>query len=302
MSQTTILLTGASGMLGSHLLPALQGIGRCIPLGHRTEPPGGFRLDLRDREATQSLLERVDPDLIVHAAALADIDHCERDPVEAYRLNVAATRHLVDWVGARKPDCAFLYISTDQVYDSPGETAEDDISPLNVYAFTKLWAEDLARRLEQHLILRTNFFGYGGPHRATFVDWIIESSRERRPITLFQDVFFNPLLIEHLVEVIVELIGKKASGTFNLGAAGGGLSKGAFIRLLAEALGLASDSFRDGRLADVRLEARRPLDMRMSPARLEALIGRSLPSVEDGIAALARSMAVTEGRIGAAIK
>lgn len=283
MSRPRILLTGATGVLGRRLVPVLEGLGECIGVGLRVAPAKGHQVDLTDRGAAYSLLDRVRPDVMVHAAALTDIDQCEREPAAAYRLNVEATRHLVDWVAARRPDLRFLYISTDQVYDSPGASPEETVFPVNVYALTKLWAEDLTRRLERSLVLRTNFFALGDERHPTFVDWVVESCRARRQITLFHDVLFNPLHVDDLAAVVARLIPESATGTYNVGASGGGLSKGRFIRMIAERFDLPTEGFRDGSLGDVQLLARRPRDMRMAVTRIETLLGATMPSVAAGI-------------------
>lgn len=293
MGERSIVVTGATGLLGTRLVPALSDRGRAargriVPLGRSAAPPGGRQVDLTDQAATRALLDELRPDVVLHAAALTDIDACERDPVAAHRLNVDATRNIVGWVQERRPEAALVYISTDQVYNKPGGSSEHEVAPLNIYSFTKLWAEDLVRRLPQHLILRTNFFGPGNGRRPSFVDWIVASCRARRPITLFTDVYFNPLHVEHLSALIGELVERGVKGTFNLGASGGGLSKAAFIRAVAAALELPTEGCRDGVFGDVPLAARRPHDMRMKLEAIERELGRPLPSLDEGIALLTR--------------
>ena len=292
MSRPRILLTGATGVLGQRLRPLLAELGDCVGLGFREAPISGYKVDLTDRGAAQGLLDRVQPHVVLHAAALTDVDRCERDQAAAYKLNVEATRHLVDWVVARGAEAHMVYISTDQVYDSPGDSPEESVSPVNVYALTKLWAEDLIRRLEWGLVLRTNFFGFGDERHRTFVDWVVESSRAGRPITLFEDVLFNPLQVDDLAAIITRLVAERAVGTYNVGASGGGLSKGQFIRMLAGRLDLPTEGYREGSLGDVDLAARRPRDMRMNVKRLAALLGQELPSVAAGIDRLVEGAAV----------
>ena len=286
MSRPRILLTGATGLLGQRLQPALEALGDCHGLGFSTAPAKGLQVDLTDRAAAWRLLDEFRPAILVHAAALTNVDLCERDPAAAYRLNVEATRHLVDWARAKGDDLRLVYISTDQVYDAPGDSPEEAVDPVHVYALTKLWAEDLVRQLPSGLVLRTNFFGFGDARHRTFVDWVVESCRAGREITLFQDVYFNPLQVEDAASLIARLALGEGAGTYNLGASGGGLSKGRFIRLMAEHLGLPSDGFRDGSLADVGLDARRPRDMRMAVSAIEALLREDMPDLVGSIARL----------------
>jgi len=283
-----LLLTGASGTLGTVLAPRLAGHFTVHAIGHGRLPPwpGGCVVDLTSAAAVQALVERVRPQVVVHAAALADVDACERDPDAARRLNVDMPRHLAEAVGRTVPDCLFVHISTDQVYDGQGLHHEDRPAPCNVYARTKLDGEDGVRHLRRHLVLRTNFFLSGGGRG--FADWLIRSMEEGAAITLFEDVLFNPLYAGDLADIVVELIASGATGTFNVGADGPGMSKADFARQLAERLGLSLVNARVGRLAQVALAARRPLDMRMDVRRLSAVLGHPPPTVEDGLDRLVR--------------
>lgn len=288
MTAPRILVTGATGTLGRHLLPVLAPLGEVVGLGCREAPEGGHRVDLTDATKTMDLLDRLRPKVILHAAGLTNVDACERDPLLAYRVNVAATRNLVDWASLERDKVRFIYISSDQVYDSPGANDESKAAPLNVYALTKLWAEDLVRRLDDYLVLRTNFFALGTAGRPTFVDWVVQGCLESRPLTLFQDVFFNPLYVNDLTALIAELLARPSCGTFNLGASGEAMSKGDFIRAVAAALELPSESLKDGKLADVTLAARRPRGMRMDVSAIEGIVGHSLPTLSAGIERLAQ--------------
>ena len=287
MTAPRTLLTGATGLLGSRLLPRLAALGPCTGLGRRAGPPGGLAFDLTDRVATLALLEELQPTLIVHAAAMTDVDRCQREPAAAYRLNVVASQTFAEWQASAARPCRLVQISTDHVYDAPGPSPEDRVQPVNVYALTKLWAEDHARRAADSLILRVNFFGLGGASRRGFADWVVESCAARLSITLFRDVFFNPLHADTLADLVVELIERGETGTYNLGASGEGLSKGAFILALARRLGLSTEACREGSRHDVALAAPRPSDTRMATARIEALLGRGLPTLEQGIEHLA---------------
>lgn len=276
----SFLLTGATGFIGGALLPRLQALGPVTPLGHRSLPPGGRRLDLADRAAVAALLDETRPDWIVHCAAMTKLAPCELDPTAAHGANVEATRNLVEWCRRERPDTRFLYLSTDQVYEGPGPSDEAAIGPLSVYARTKLWGEDLARQLARALVLRIGVFGRGDPAHPTFVDWIVENSLARRPITLFEDVLFNPLPLAELVELVVELIERELAGTFNLATSCDGLSKADFIRRLATCLDLPTEGHASGRQADVALPAHRSSDTRMRVDRLEAALGRPLPDFD----------------------
>ena len=229
------------------------------------------------------MLEEVRPNVIVHLAALTNVDLCEKEPDRAYRLNVRATQTLVDWCREQAPDVYFVYISTDQVYDAPGPSSEDQVQPKNVYALTKLWAEDHAKRLARHCILRVNFFSDGYAADKGLISWLASSAVRASPVRLFSDVLFNPLHVADLSVLIVEMMKRGGVGTYNLGAGGEGVSKSAFLREAARQLGISDANFEDGSVADAPLAAYRPRDMRMNVSRVEGMLGRAMPTVAAGL-------------------
>lgn len=279
----SVLMTGATGQLGSTLRGPVHAWRDVVGAGHATHRPGDRQCDLTDADATRAMLEEVRPSVILHLAALANVDLCEKEPDRAYRLNVRATQTLVDWCLEQAPDVYFVYISTDQVYDAPGPSTEDQAQPKNVYALTKLWAEDHAKRLARHCILRVNFFSDGYATDKGLVSWLASSAVRASPVRLFSDVLFNPLHVADLSVLIVEMMKRDGVGTYNLGAGGEGLSKSAFLREAARHLGISDANFEDGSVADAPLAAYRPRDMRMDVSRAEEMFGRKMPTVAAGL-------------------
>lgn len=287
------MVTGATGGLGRYFQAAQPDGMRLVLLGGRTAPQGGVAVDLSDRAAAVAALEAAAPDIIVHAAAMTDVDGCERDHDAAYESNVAATRILADWAGNREPGCRLVYISTDQVYPGPGPSDEKAAPrPINLYGWTKLWGEDIVLRQGDALVVRLNFVGAGTGRRRSLSDFLITSLSGGRAVVLFRDVFFSPLFGGDVPALLAEMIRQDASGIFNLGCSGGG-SKADFGLGLAARLGLSAASATVGRLGDAALAAPRPLDTRMDVARAETLLRRRLPSfdaVMDRVAAEWRSL------------
>lgn len=278
-----IVLTGATGLLATYLRGPLLSRGDIIEVSRTASGERSERCDLADANAVAAMLDNHRPDLIVHLAALTNVDECETDPLAAYRANVRGTSNLADWVEKNAPETRFVYVSTDQVYDAPGPSTEEAVRPRNVYALTKLWGEDHARKLANALVLRVNFFA--GPE-AGLVAWLMRQHEGEGSIKLFSDVLFNPLHVHHLAECMCELIDRKVVGTFNLGASGDGSSKAEFLRAAANILGLADCRMQDCSVADVALRAYRPRDMRMSISSTEQALGRDLPTIQDGLALL----------------
>lgn len=272
------LVTGATGLLGPYLLGAAAPHGRVAGAAR-----GGTDHDcnLEDSSEVRRLIQTVRPDVVLHAAALTNVDGCEEAPAAAEQANVQATRNLATAL----PEAARLvYISTDQVYpDHPGLKREGEEAPVNIYGRSKLAGELAARVRPNSLILRCNMFGPSRtPGRRSFSDWIIDGLRRGDPMTLFTDVLFSPLQFSTLAALTLECVARGIHGTFNMGARNG-TSKRDFAVMIARHLGLSLAHARDGLSTAVATRAPRPLDLRMDVSRLEAALGRPMPTLQEEV-------------------
>jgi len=274
------LITGAYGFLGTPLSMFLRESGHEV-FRHGRGAGAEISCDLADAEAFARLVVDLAPDAIINLAAATDVDACEAVPGHAFAANVGVVETIVRGLGGR-PCSHLVHISTDQVYGGPGPHREDCVSPANVYGITK-YVGELVAAAAGGTILRTNFVGRSGvAGRASLSDWIVGALRERRPITLFGDVFFSPLHVSSLCRFVELAAERRIPGVFNLGARGG-VSKADFGLRLATLLGLDSTAVSIGSVADVDLKAKRPLDMTMQVDRFAEAFGCSLPTVGDEI-------------------
>jgi dTDP-4-dehydrorhamnose reductase len=277
-----ILVTGATGLLGSSLVPLLKARGHAVTR-HGFSAAADVNADLCDAAATAAMLERARPDCIVNLAALTNVDTCEARPQQAYLLNVATVENLCRWMRRAAPHCHLVQLSTDQVYDGAGPHRESEVTISNTYAFSKIAAE-LAAAGVPSTVLRSNFFGPGRcPGRTSFSDWLYQSLRQELPLTVFDDVLFSPLSMASLGDSIERVVLQRPLGVFNLGA-GGGMSKADFAFAFADALGLPTGSMQRGQSGQsAALKAYRPKDMRMDSGAFERRMGLQLPTLIDEI-------------------
>jgi dTDP-4-dehydrorhamnose reductase len=276
-----VLVVGARGMLGSSLCPRLEAAGHVVM---RQSREGGLDLQFNpsDAQAWHSVLSDQRPETVVNLAAATDVDRCETNPQWAYDANVGPVMAFVRAAYDCRQRPHLVHISSDQVYDGAGPHREDTARPCNVYALSKLTAE-LAIRDYPSTVLRTNFFGASrSPDRRSFSDWIVDSLRTEEPITMFNDVLFSALHLDSLSNVVARALELRPCSTFNVGSADG-ISKAEFALALAERLGLSTAALRVGAITDVRLRARRPLDMRMDNVRFEQAFGMSAPTMSGQI-------------------
>ena len=292
------LITGASGLLGSALLPQLEDYFDLFPLGHRGPPQGsrGAVVDLADASAVAALVREVRPGVVLHLAALADVDACEREPDRAHAANVGFTRNVAAAAAALDPVPYVVYVSTDHVYDAPGANREEDTRPRNVYALTKLWGEDVACALPGAAAVRLNFFSRPGGDREGLAGWILRMLAGGDPVQVFTDVRFSPIYAGFLGRILRRLCEARPAGVFNLGSSGDGLSKADFACRLAEEFGLNTSSLRRTSVEQGDLLAYRPRGMVMDVSRIQDALGIRFPGVDEGIKALHATWNKTAGQ------
>jgi len=281
---TTVLVTGATGLLG-HALCGYLATRQFSLLRQSRDSATDFCGDLRDREFVGRMVEKSSPNVIVNLVALTNVDYCEQHPKEAFEGNVTTAANLVAFV-TEHPDVRMIQISTDQVYDGPGPHGEADVAPCNLYAYSKYCAEQVALSAGA-TVLRTNFFGPGTQSQKSFSDWLIERFSKKAPLQLVTDVLFSPLHLHTLVRMIERAILAPATGVFNLGSHNG-LSKRNFAHALARHLELNTDAAKDATSAELGLAARRPGDMRMIVTRFEDAFNTLLPELSNEITLLER--------------
>ena len=137
-----ILVAGASGLLGSNLMPFLEKAGHEPLALSRSGKNGGICCDISDRASAFRALSLANPDAIIDLVALPDVDRCESDPETARKESVSSAENIADWINEQAPERRpqALYVSTDQVYDAPGPSREDAVRIVNNYARFKLQA------------------------------------------------------------------------------------------------------------------------------------------------------------------
>jgi dTDP-4-dehydrorhamnose reductase len=131
-------------------------------------------------------------------------------------------------------------------------------------------------------IVRTNFFGRSQrAGRSSFSDWIYHGLKRGDSLPVFEDVFFSPLAIPTLCDMLEKVIRRRPVGTFNLGSKNG-MSKADFAFYFAATTGLPKDKLlRTSSLESSGNKARRPLDMRMNCDLFEEAMQIKLPNLAD---------------------
>jgi dTDP-4-dehydrorhamnose reductase len=287
-----LLITGGSGLLALNwALAARDDYSVTLGLHAREVSLAGVnarRIDLESFDSLARDVEAIQPAMVVHTAALTNVEECERKPELAQHINVK----LADNVArvCAEFDLPLIHISTDHLFSGEFPFADEtcEPAPKNVYGRTKAEAEH--RVLELHaktLVVRTNFYGWGPSYRHSFSDVIINTLRAGRELTLFQDVFYAPILAEVAVQAAHDLADMNAYGICHV-VGDERISKHEFGLGIAEEFGLDKSLIKVGSIADQAALVQRPHDMSLSNERTCRTLGRKLGGLNAHVARLCR--------------
>ena len=173
-------ITGAGGMLGTALIDKL-----CVENEiYATDKNEGLKkekvywscFDLLDFDLLKKWLQTSRVDVVIHCAAIVDVDMCEAMPKQAEDLHVNSTKIIAEYLDSFNG--YLIYISTDLLFDDKKQTpyTEEDITnPLNVYAKTKLDGELVVLGMKNGLVLRTNIIGWSRSSKLSFFEWVLKA-------------------------------------------------------------------------------------------------------------------------------
>lgn len=245
-----------------------------------------LQLDLEDPIQLASQLDKFSPDMVVHTAGLTSVDRCELFPTLAHQANVGIAENIADATAGR--GILLIHISTDHLFSGVQSlyTEADPPEPVNQYGMTKALAETAVLQANPAaLVVRTNFFGWGHSGRQSFSDWLIYNLRAGKELSLFDNVFFTPILADALALAAHELVDKGARGVFNL-VGDQRLSKHEFALMLVDHFSLPRGLVRPHQLDGSELVAKRPYDMSLDNSKARQALGRDLGDVPQFLEAL----------------
>ncbi|QWD66580.1 SDR family oxidoreductase [Polynucleobacter sp. MWH-Aus1W21] len=281
-----LVIVGSTGLLGQALRS--EACKRGYQVYGLARSGADVNLDIQDTQKLLEALGHVRPKYIINAAALINLDECERNPAHAHEINALAVKNIANY--CQKHDVKLVQISTDHYFSGDGEVLHDEqaeVQLLNTYAKSKYEGELFAQSAPNSLILRTNIVGFRGwIGRPTFVEWAIAALSEGSPVTLFDDFFTSSIHVKAFAGSLFDLIDKNASGIFNL-AAREVVSKADFLLKLAHQLELPVAGCTFGSVHSVGGVLRAD-SLGLDVLKAETILGYPLPKMDEVIAELAR--------------
>ena len=283
--QQKLLIIGGSGLLAINWACIVRNDFRVVlGLHNRIISIYGVeaeRISIDSIEHLQSDLNRINPDIIINAAAITSIESCEENFKQAKDLNIDAASNIA--IICEELNIKLVHISSDHIFSGEEKFSTENTypAPVNNYAITKYEAEIAVRNNNpSSLIIRTNFFGWGTNYRYSFSDFIINNLRNNHKVNLFTDIFYTPILIDELVYCIHDLIKINEYGVFNV-VSSERISKYDFGKMVADCFGFNPLLIKPTLYRKQVNSVLRPKDMSLSNYKLLNVLGREIPSLND---------------------
>jgi len=222
-----VLVTGATGMLGSNILKVFE---NSIPLDST--------IDISNLSLVTQALQLHQPDIIIHTAAYTNVEECEEQHDKAYCINTLGTQNLVNYCIDK--EVLFIYISSTGIYgtqkDREAYTEFDSVTPLTIHHKSKYEGEKvIINHLNQYLIIRTGWL-YGGDktHAKNFVYKRFLEAQNKELIYSDNSQIGNPTFVEDLIRQIEVLIEHNQYGLFNCVNRASGVSRYDYVKKTIE--------------------------------------------------------------------
>ncbi len=229
-----ILITGANGLLGQKLVyklknkPSIQLIATARGQNRLLNQTGYLyeEMDITNEQQTQLVLTKHQPDVVINTAAMTNVDACELEKEDCWKMNVLAVQYQVEALQnlqeqhtAYKPH--YIHLSTDFIFDGThgplDETAKPN--PLSYYAESKLAAEVIVQKSKLHWSIARTVLVYGivdNMSRSNIVLWVKGNLEQGKTINVVDDQFRTPTLAEDLADGCILIAEKNASGIYNI--------------------------------------------------------------------------------------
>lgn len=221
-----ILVTGANGLLGYKLVQLLSSKAEITTIATGRKKINGlpnnvqyFELDVTDHSQTLDVLNKTKPDVVIHTAAMTQVDQCETEQELCWKANVTGVENVIE--ACEKNNIHLVHVSTDFIFDGTHGPLDEMATPkpVNFYGESKLAGEQAIQKSKlQWAILRTVLVYGVTPDlsRSNIVLWVKKSLEERKTINVVNDQWRTPTLAEDLAMGCYLAASKKATGIYHI--------------------------------------------------------------------------------------
>lgn len=280
-----ILITGIYSRLGRRLKETLLKK-NLTPIGIERikKEKSVFQADITELSQLLPIFEKEKPEIVIHAAAMTDVDGCEIEKDAAWKINVLGTENVAK--AAQIGKARMIYISTDYVFDgNSGPYSEDaNPNPINHYGLTKLEGEKRAQKFcEDALILRTCVPYDWNDHAApNFLMWLVEKLKKNEKLKIAQDQFNTPTFIPHLAECIADFCQKNTKGVVHCSGKEF-ISRYDFAKKVCSIFGCSPLLIEPCLSSELKQIAQRPLKAGLIVEKAEQILEKKMLPLEEGL-------------------
>lgn len=296
MNKKRILLTGSNGLLGQKLVELLirqPGVTTIATArgSNRLPHTDGYEyypMDITNPEQVEEVMNLVKPDVVIHTAAMTNVDQCESEKEDCWAQNVKAVEYIVE--ACRKHDSFLLHLSTDFIFDGANgpytETAE--ANPLSFYGWSKYAAEKAVINGGIRWSIARTVLVYGIAHdmsRSNIILWVKKSLEEGKTIKVVTDQWRSPTLAEDLAMGCFLIADQEAEGIFNISGKDL-LTPNEMAHMTANFFGLDKSLIAEADSSTFTQPAKRPARTGFILDKPRRVLGYEPHSFEEGIALL----------------
>lgn len=221
-----VLITGSNGLLGQKLVTyclhnEINFVATSKGDNRNPDCPESnyAHLDIAEKEAVLKVFELVKPTHVIHTAAITNVDQCELEPDLCKKVNIDATKFLVD--AASKYKAHFQLLSTDFVFDGEkgNYSEEDEIHPLSVYAKSKAEGEKIVRAYSYDWSIVRTIIVYGVGNnlsRSNLIVWAKGAIEKGDDINIIDDQYRAPTYADDLAWACMKIIENDKTGIFHI--------------------------------------------------------------------------------------
>ncbi|CAG5070471.1 dTDP-4-dehydrorhamnose reductase [Dyadobacter sp. CECT 9623] len=227
MEQKKILITGSNGLLGQKLVELLVAKDNVRTFatakgGNRLPFQEGYEfleMDVTDVQEVEQVISQIRPNVVIHTAAMTNVDQCEMEKEACWKLNVTAVENLISVCG--KFDIFLQHLSTDFVFDgkSGPYSEEDQPNPISFYGWSKYAAEQAVLSSGIRFAITRTVLVYGIAHdmsRSNIILWVKKSLEEGKAIKVVTDQYRTPTLAEDLAIGCYLIADQESEGIFHI--------------------------------------------------------------------------------------
>jgi dTDP-4-dehydrorhamnose reductase len=264
-----MLITGSNGMLGRVAIEYFSKEYYVFGI----DLNGDNKCDITDEKELSKVFKKFKPDIVLHCAAIIDVDYCEKHLDPAFSVNVNGTGCLIKY--CKKYNSKLIYISTSMVFDGKQKKSyiESNIPfPINIYSVSKKYGELVSLSKNDSIIIRTNIIGLNG-----YFYWVYNKILNKEEMGGYSNINFNAIYVNDFVKYIDMLIKAKKRGIYHI-TSRDWVSKYQFAKMLEKEMRVKGNVHKTEYL---NKEVKRPLNAVLDCSKFEKEFKLKLPTIKE---------------------